>query len=192
MGKKAAQSQAASACVQRNDFRHENLGRLLMESFRYFRERTLHNLRAHGFHDLTPVHAAMLRRIDESGTKIGVIAERMGVTKQAAAQLVVKAEALGYVACRSDPQDSRAKMVRCTTKGRRFLRSLEDVVEGSIRDIERLIGSARLHELEQTLKLIAGRGRAQPNGPRRRNGVAQTDARRREDKAAARRVVAVL
>jgi DNA-binding MarR family transcriptional regulator len=137
--------------------RHENLGRLLIESFRFFRERTRVNLRAHGFHDLNPVHAAMLRRVDEGGTHISDIAARMGVTKQAAAQLVAKAEALGYVKTGWDKVDTRKKMVRCTALGKRFLRSLDKVVADSVRDVATLIGAKRLRELEATLRVIAGR-----------------------------------
>src|SRR5690349_295590 len=87
-------SRSPRGAEKREHVRHENLGRLLMDSFRYFRERTLVNLRAHGFDDLNPVHAAMLRRVDEGGTTISDIAQRMGVTKQAAAQLVAKTEKL--------------------------------------------------------------------------------------------------
>ncbi|MBM3344958.1 MAG: MarR family transcriptional regulator [Betaproteobacteria bacterium] len=150
---------AARKARSPGDFRHENLGRLLIESFRYFRERTLINLRAHGFKDLNPVHAAMLRRVDEGGNHVSDIAVRMGVTKQAAAQLVARVEELGYVTCRSDPDDSRKKTVLCTARGKRFLGSLEGVVSDSVQDIATIIGDGRLRELEETLKLIAARGR---------------------------------
>ena len=142
-----------------------------MESFRYFRERTLVNLRAQGFTELSPVHAAMLRRVDEGGTHVSDIAQRLGVTKQAAAQLVTKAASLGYVSCKTDPADSRKKIVRCTSRGRRFLGSLEGVVEDSVRDVAAVIGARRLHELEATLKLIAAQGRQSlANGKRRQGG----------------------
>ena len=148
----------------RGDIRHENLGRLLIESFRYFRQRTLENLRAHGFHDINPVHAAMLRRVDEGGTHISDIAARMGVTKQAAAQMVARVQALGYITCTPDPRDSRKKMVLCTKRGTRFLGYLEGVVADSVRDVADVIGKQRLRELEETLKLIAARGRANDEG----------------------------
>ena len=137
--------------------RHENLGRLLIESFRYFRERTRINLRAHGFHDLNPVHAAMLRRVDEGGNHVSDIAARMGISKQAAAQLVARAEKLGYVKTERDRVDTRKKMVRCTALGKRFICSLDDVVADSVRDVSRLLGARRLRELEDTLHIIAGR-----------------------------------
>jgi DNA-binding MarR family transcriptional regulator len=129
-----------------------------MDSFRYFRECTLINLRAHGVTDLNPVHAAMLRRVDEGGTTISDLAQRMGVTKQAAAQLVTRIAALGYVTVKSSSTDSRKKMVRCTKRGKRFLGSLEYVVEDSVKNVAALIGAQRLHELEETLKVIAARG----------------------------------
>ncbi len=139
-----------------------------MDSFRFFRQCTLVNLRAHGITDLNPVHAAMLRRVDEGGTTIGDIAQRMGITKQAAAQLVSRTAALGYVAVRTDAADSRKKMVRCTAQGKRFLQSLESVVEDSVHDVAELIGTQRLHELEEILKVIAARGRLRDaNGKRR-------------------------
>lgn len=148
----------------RDDIRHENLGRLLIESFRFFRQRTLTNLRAHGFSDINPVHAAMLRRVEEGGTHISDIASRMGVTKQAAAQLVSRVVALGYVTCTPDPHDSRKKMVQCTKRGKRFLGYLEGVVADSVGDVAVVIGKKRLHELEETLKLIAAQHRGNPEG----------------------------
>lgn len=169
------------------DIRHENLGRLLIESFRYFRERTLVNLRTHGFNDLNPVHAAMLRRVDEGGTNISDIAVRMGVTKQAAAQLVVRAADLGYVSCQPDPNDSRKKMVRCTTRGTRFLGYLEGVVEDSVRDVAGVIGAQRLHELEETLKLIASQLRQPEINGRRLARKEAARAKALRQPAAARR-----
>lgn len=170
------------------DFRHENLGRLLIESFRYFRERTRVNLHAHGFTDLNPVHAAMLRRVDEGGTNISDIAARMGVTKQAAAQLVARTAALGYVSCEPDPHDSRKKLVRCTKRGNRFLGYLEGVVADSVRDVAAVIGAQRLHELEETLKLIAGQGRPSTgNGSARRPRMATDKVRARRKPDIARR-----
>ncbi len=142
-----------------NDVRHENLGRLLMDSFRFFRDRTRVNLHAHGLTELSPVHAAMMRRLEAQGTRVGEIAVRMGVSKQAAAQLVARAAALGYVTCVIDPGDSRAKIVRCTPKGGRFLGSLNSVVEDSVRDVETIIGSENLHHLESILSKIAAQER---------------------------------
>lgn len=159
-----AKRPAARNIGPRDHIRHENLGRLLIESFRYFRQRTLENLRAHGFTDINPVHAAMLRRVDEGGTHISDIAARMGVTKQAAAQLVSRTAVLGYVTCRPDPHDSRKKMVRCTNRGNRFLGYLEGVVADSVSDVASVIGKKRLHELEETLKLIAAQGRGNTAG----------------------------
>jgi len=169
MARKSPAARAAPMADPLGDFRHENLGRLLIESFRHFRERTLVNLRAHGFKDLNPVHAAMLRRVDEGGNHVSDIAMRMGVTKQAAAQLVARVEKLGYVSCQSDPADSRKKTVRCTARGRRFLESREGVVADSVQDVASIIGAERLHELEETLQLIVSgaRGPVEVGQPQR-------------------------
>ena len=145
--------------VKVDDLRNENLGRLLIESFRVFRANTLKHYRENGIMDLTPVQAAMMRRVHANGSRFSELAGRMGVSRQAIAQIVASTERLGYVKTEDDSTDARAKIVICTKKGRKFLRSLKGILTQSNRDVEAIIGKQRLKHLEETLILIATHGR---------------------------------
>jgi DNA-binding MarR family transcriptional regulator len=74
---------------------------------------------AAGYPDLSlALGSNVLRLLDEHGMRIGSIAERAGVTKQAISQQVAYLERHGYVSVEPDPEDSRAKVVRLTNRGR--------------------------------------------------------------------------
>ena len=65
-----------------------------------------------------PVHNHVLRHLDADGTRLSVIADRAGLTRQAITQIVDELEAVGLVARVPDPQDGRAKRVVYTPEGR--------------------------------------------------------------------------
>lgn len=87
-----------------------------------------------GFPDLSlALGSNALRFLDsDEDLRIGAIAARAGVSKQAASQQVAHLEKHGYVEVGPDPEDSRAKVVRLTPRGRRsqeVCRPLLDKVE---------------------------------------------------------------
>ena len=63
-------------------------------------------------------HGNVFQYLDDEGTRVGVLAERAHMTKQAMAQLVAHLEEHGYVERIPDPADRRAKLVRTTARGR--------------------------------------------------------------------------
>ncbi|GAB3891158.1 MarR family winged helix-turn-helix transcriptional regulator [Microbispora bryophytorum] len=70
-----------------------------------------------GFEGIRYRHGSVFRFIDEEGSRLTVLAERAGLTKQAIAELVDELERLGYVERASDPRDRRAKIIRLTERG---------------------------------------------------------------------------
>ena len=56
-------------------------------------------------------HAALLPHIDVAGTRQTVIAERLGISKQAVGQLVDDLEEMDFVIRMPAPDDARAKLV---------------------------------------------------------------------------------
>ncbi|MCA9591617.1 MAG: winged helix DNA-binding protein, partial [Myxococcales bacterium] len=64
-------------------------------------------------------HMALFPHVDlEHGTRLTTLADKLGVSKQAVAQLVDDLEAMGVMARVPDPDDGRAKRVVFTDKGR--------------------------------------------------------------------------
>jgi DNA-binding MarR family transcriptional regulator len=99
-------------------------------------------------------HTLLLPHIDLRGTRLTILAERLGVSKQAVGQLVSELEEFGVLERRPDPEDGRAKLVCFTKKGRRgLLEGLAELqaLEGAL---ARAVGSRRVSELHETLTRV--------------------------------------
>ncbi len=100
--------------------RSNNIGRLLLRTFRAYNARAVAGLRARGHASIGLAHTSLLIHLDLEGTRVTVLAERAGMTKQAMGQVLVDLERRGYVARSTDPADRRALLVTLTEAGRRF------------------------------------------------------------------------
>jgi DNA-binding MarR family transcriptional regulator len=131
--------------------RHEHLGWLLGRADLFFAEGVTRAVHEHGFAGIRLVHIALIRNVDENGTRISDIARRAGMTKQATGQLVAEFVDLGYIKLVADPDDGRAKIARYTAKGKRLLRAIVASIEETEAAVGAAIGSARLETLKQSL-----------------------------------------
>jgi DNA-binding MarR family transcriptional regulator len=113
---------------------------LLFKAARLLNERALARLRERSHKPIRFAHTALLPHIDHDGTRLTELARRLGVSKQAAGQLVDELEAMGLLERAPDPADARAKLVRFSRRGKRGL----------------LAGLAVLGELEEELRLLLG------------------------------------
>src|SRR2546430_16862906 len=86
-------------------------------------------LQARGFRDFAPAFPSLLSNLDVDGTRIGVLAMRAGVTRQAAGQLLREIERCGYVARKVSSHDARATVVQFTARGRRLLATVLQLAE---------------------------------------------------------------
>lgn len=97
-------------------------------------------------------HGNVFQYLDDQGSRIGVLAERAGVSKQAMAQLVAHLEQHGYVERVADPADRRARLVRATDTGKAvYAIARELMVEIDARLDERL-GAAKKRQLRTLLE----------------------------------------
>jgi DNA-binding MarR family transcriptional regulator len=119
--------------------RHEHLGWLLGRADLLFAEGVTRGMHERGFTGIRLVHIALIRNVDEHGTRITDIARRAGMTKQATGQLVAEFVELGYIRLANDPDDGRVKIARYTAKGKRLLLAIvasikqtEDAAAGTI------------------------------------------------------------
>src|SRR4051794_8541645 len=74
---------------------------------------------ARGFDDVSPTHGFAFVRISSGPATTSDVAEHLGVTKQAASQLVEHLVRRGYVRREHDPRDARARLLVLTDRGER-------------------------------------------------------------------------
>lgn len=122
-----------------------------------------------GYPDLSlALGSNVLRFLDEEGLRIGEIAERAGVSKQAISQQVTYLEKHGYLRVEPDPDDSRARLVYLTRRGRTSqerCRPLFGVVE---RRWQARFGTDNVHSLREALEAIVEQvGARYPHYPAR-------------------------
>lgn len=126
--------------------------------YRLARSSTQHiaaDFAAHGMPDLLPRHALQLFvLLTTGGMRMSDLATRLGVTRQATAQVVTTLERGGYVTRLDDPGDRRARLICLTARGRSALRVLRHSLETIEQDWEQTLGPARLADLRNTLTTL--------------------------------------
>lgn len=148
---------AGWADTERDDLqrlREGHVGRWLIQAQRAFNARAVAKLRQRGYDTLTLAHVSLLPHLDAGGTRVTVLADRAGMTKQGAGQLVWDLTRLGYVRRVPDPDDGRAQLVTFTPEGERFLADAVNVVRQVEDDFAHLLGHRRLEDLRATLRLM--------------------------------------
>jgi DNA-binding MarR family transcriptional regulator len=103
---------------------------------------------------LRRAHTSLLPHLDLEGTRITVLAGRMGISKQAVSQLVDDLEAMGVVAREDDPADARAKRVVFTKQGRRGILEGLKVLATLEAELAETVGKPRMAELRASLLAV--------------------------------------
>ena len=82
-----------------------------------------------GHPDVRPAHGYAFQAIGAAGTTAGELGQRLGVTKQAAGQMVDDLIRLGYVERGPDPSDGRRRLVTLTPRGFDCLRASAEIFD---------------------------------------------------------------
>lgn len=130
----------------------ENLAILLCEPFRAMTDGLMEQLAARGHPEVRFPHGNVFQYLDDAGTRVSVLAERAGVTKQAMAQLVAHLEEHGYVERVPDPADGRAKLVRATDRGREVFAIAREQMAAVDAYLTERLGEAKLRRLRALLQ----------------------------------------
>jgi len=154
VGDKAAPDDAERVRTLRQD----NLGRMFLDAYRAFSARAFERLRARGHPGLGPSHSLLLANLDPEGTRITVLAERVGMSKQAMGQLVGDLTREGYVTRAPDPDDRRATRVAFTERGQRFLRDAYEIRREMDAEYIALLGEDRVQALRADLAAVLAAG----------------------------------
>jgi DNA-binding MarR family transcriptional regulator len=136
-------------------YRNSRLYRPLARTLRVYNKRLVQALQARGFEDFSPAFPRILSNLDTQGSRVGLLAARAGLTRQAAGQLIAEIERCGYVKRRPATDDARATIVRFTPRGRRLLENVFELVEAMEAGFAAIVGQAEFERLKLTLARIA-------------------------------------
>jgi len=98
-------------------------------------------------------HISLTRNLDLEGTRVTELARRAGMTKQAMGELVAQCAALKLVVARADPSDKRARVVRFTSSGLRWLKAFQQAVDRAEHEMRDEVGAAAMDVLRGALAL---------------------------------------
>lgn len=111
-------------------------------------------LAARGYDDLRPAHGFAFQRIAQGGATGNELAAFLGMTKQAASQMIEYLEQRGYVARQPNPDDRRGKIIALTERGWDSLRESAAILGAIEAEWAALLGSERLAELRADLRRL--------------------------------------
>ncbi|MFF5984088.1 MarR family winged helix-turn-helix transcriptional regulator [Streptomyces olindensis] len=117
---------------------------------------------ARGFEGLRPAHGFAFARLAPDGATVTDLAAHLGVTKQAASQLVDEMVRKGYAERRPHPDDARARLVVLTGRGWDCARAAEEAAAEAVREWGDLLGEREMRVLGEQLLRIAPRGPVRP------------------------------
>jgi DNA-binding MarR family transcriptional regulator len=139
---------------QFQELRQKHIGRLLQQAFRGFNNCAIAKLRQRGHTGLTLAHTLLLSHLDLEGTRITVLADRAGITKQSMGQLVLDLEKRGYIERRVDPLDRRATLVFFTSTGWQFLRDAYEIKREIEAEYRAILGEEEMQQLRTSLRRL--------------------------------------
>ncbi|MEU9053777.1 MarR family winged helix-turn-helix transcriptional regulator [Streptomyces sp. NPDC048384] len=114
---------------------------------------------ARGFEGVRPAHGFAFARLAPDGATVTDLAAHLGVTKQAASQLVDEIVRKGYAERRPHPDDARARLVVLTERGWACTRAAEEAAAEAVRAWVGVLGESEVQALLRQL------GRIAPHGP---------------------------
>ncbi|THF84402.1 winged helix-turn-helix transcriptional regulator [Deinococcus sp. KSM4-11] len=136
--------------------RQQHIGRLLHRAARAYNVLALEQLHARGHTALSLAHTNLLPHLETEGTRIVTIAERAGMTKQAAGQLVAELESHGYVERHPDAADGRATRVHFTAAGWRYLLDAQEVKRAIEDQYRAALGQPLWEQVNAALQQLLG------------------------------------
>lgn len=113
---------------------------------------------ARGF-EARPAWGFAFTRLAPDGATVTELAGHLGVTKQAASQLVDEIVRKGYAERRPHPGDARARLVVLTERGWACTRAAEEAAAEAVRAWTDVLGEGEVRALRDRL------GRIAPHGP---------------------------
>ncbi|MEU4321372.1 MarR family transcriptional regulator [Nocardia fluminea] len=118
---------------------------------------------AAGFTDIRPTHGFAFVRMAPDGATVGEIADHLGVTKQAASQLVDELVTKGYADRNPHPRDARARLITLTERGWACTRAADAALAEFTQNWSDTLGAATLAQVSRALGHVVTPGRVRPS-----------------------------
>jgi DNA-binding MarR family transcriptional regulator len=143
----------------------DDLGFLLARAAQRWNELLAERFAAAGWGDVSPSYGSVLvPLLEEDGLRLGELARRASLSKQAMTELVRRLERDGLVERRTDPSDGRASVVFLTERSRAF----EPVAAQTLAELDGLVrrrlDAGRVDELRASLKKLLDLGKEDATG----------------------------
>ncbi len=127
---------------------------LLGLSFQQLLNEFVRRLDEAGYDDLRPVHGFAFQVLVRGGATSSELAEQLGMTKQAAGQLVDYLQGRGYVERRPHVLGGRRRLVVLTEQGHRHLRHSGAILREVEAEFAGQLSVARVHQLRTDLAAV--------------------------------------
>lgn len=115
-----------------------------------------------GFTDVRPAHGFAFVRISAGDATTADVAEYLGITKQAASQLVEQLVTRGYLTRVPDPSDGRARLLLLTDRGQACTAAARDAATDAIDSWRARLGARDITTLDRTLTALLTPGPLRP------------------------------
>lgn len=141
---------------------------LLAQAFRVLTDELHLRLAKQGYNDVRPAHGFAFQLLSYGGATVNEIAEHLGITKQAASQMLDFLEQHGYVVRQPNTKDLRGKVVTLTEKGWGCIHATESIFAELQAQWGETIGADRLAQLRTDLRqlIVLASSNELPNGLR--------------------------
>jgi DNA-binding MarR family transcriptional regulator len=127
---------------------------LLFKAARLLNESAIGRVRERTGKPVRVAHTTLLPHVDLAGTRLTVLASRLGTTKQAAGQLVDELVEQGMLERVPDPTDARAKLVKFSKRGERALLDGLEVLRELEDEMRAVVGNTKMASLHAALAAI--------------------------------------
>ncbi len=132
----------------------DHIGWRLWQAAQAWKQRFDDAMVAEGYPVFREARSQVLSALDFAGTPQGLLAERLGMSKQGVQQLVDQLVDDGYVERRPDPSDGRGRVVRYTERGAQLMTDANRVKRRIDRSYRKTLGPEGFGALETALSQL--------------------------------------
>ena len=138
-----------------SELTRENLGWLLAKASQRWNDGLAAAFRDAGFRDVRPSYGSVLVPLfEEDGLRMGDLARRSGLSKQAMTTLVRSVEQAGFVSRLRDADDGRAFRISLTARGEQLRPVAEQALAGLSARVDEQLSESELRMLKTSLRKV--------------------------------------